>query len=236
MTFPIRCKLKRARLEIWIAAGCALLLMSGQASASGSQLWTGGAATVKLSDKWALSQDLTARFSDDKHGLYEVELNTLLGYRLSKNVALWAGYTHDPNYSGGHFRIMEHRFREQVTIDNFADLGGGKLSGRVRLEQRWRDGLNGTGWRVRPFLRYTLPLRPGGKTALTISEEPFIDFNQTAFQKVKGLDRLRTFVGIATPLGKHVKCEFGYLNQYGFVPGRKNTVDNVASATLSLSF
>lgn len=186
------------------------LVAPGQAYASDSQLWTGGTATVKLSDKWAISQDLTARFSDQRNGLYEVEANTLLGYRLNKVVAVWAGYTHDPNYSSGHFAVMEQRAREQVTFDNLANLGPGRLSGRVRLEQRWREGLGGTGWRMRPFVRYSVPFKKGGTTALTITEEPFIDFNRTAFQKVGGLERLRTFVGVTTPLAKHLTVEAGY--------------------------
>ena len=77
---------------------------------------------------------------------------------------MWAGYAHDPNYSAGHFKIMEHRFREQVTFDHLVDIAGGRISGRLRLEQRWREGIGGTGWRVRPFLRYTLPFHKGGRT------------------------------------------------------------------------
>jgi hypothetical protein len=139
------------------ALGTFSLLTPAAAMASDSQLWAGGSATIKLSDKWNLSQDLTARFSDNKHGLYELEANTLVGYQLSKTVSLWAGYDHDPQFSGGHFTIMEHRFVEHVVSSNLGKLGGGQLSGRVRLEQRWRDGQNGTGWRLRPYLRYTVP-------------------------------------------------------------------------------
>jgi hypothetical protein len=212
-----------------------LMALPTPAAASDSQLWTGGSATIRLSDNWALSQEITARFSDERDGLYEVETNTLLGYRLNKSVAIWAGYTHDPNYNGGRFAVMEHRFREQATIDHFAKLGGGSLSGRLRLEQRWRDGLTGTGWRLRPFLRYSIPIHRGSKTALTITEEPFIDFNKTTFQKVGGLERLRTFVGITTPVAKGVSTEIGYMNQHGFVSGGKDTNDNIASISLSLN-
>jgi len=59
------------------------------------QLWTTASATVKLSDHWRLSQEIVARFSDDRKGLYEIESNTLVGYKLSKAVTVWAGYTHD---------------------------------------------------------------------------------------------------------------------------------------------
>jgi hypothetical protein len=205
------------------------------AAADDTQLWTNATATVKLSDHWRLSEDVTGRFSDHRNGLYEVEMNTLLGYRLGKTVTLWAGYTHDPNYSAGEFTVMEHRAREQVTFDKLAQIGGGRLSGRIRMEQRWRNGIEGTGWRVRPFVKYTLPFHNAGRTALVLSTEPFFNLNTTAFQKADGLDRIRSFAGISTPLANNITVEGGYLNQHVFVRGGPDTNDHVASFSLNLA-
>jgi hypothetical protein len=162
-----------------------------------------------------------------------MEANALIGYRLSKVMTVWAGYTHDPQYAAGDFTIMERRAREQVTFDNFARLGPGRLSSRVRLEQRWREGIAGTGWRVRPYLKYSLPVH--GKTSLNLSTEPFIAFNTTGFQRTPGLDRIRNLVTISTPLSKHLGGEAGYMNQHGFVRGGPDTSDNVAYFALNLS-
>jgi hypothetical protein len=206
---------------------------STRAFASDEQLWTNGAVNVKLSDKWRLSQELTARWSDNRHGLYEIESNTLLGYRLNKGVTLWAGYTHNPQYAGGDFTVLEHRAREQVTFDGFARIGQGKLNGRVRFEQRWREGVDGTGWRLRPYLKYSLPI--AGKTALNLSTEPFFNLNTTSFQKRPGLDRIRNMVTVSSPLTSKVTGEFGYVNQHGFVANGPDTSDNVAYVGLALS-
>ena len=202
-------------------------------AASDSQIWTNGQVTVKLSDKWRLSQELTARFSDDRNGLYEIESNTLLGYRLNKVVTIWAGYTHDPQYSGGDFTVMEHRAREQVTFDGFAMLGKGKLNGRIRLEQRWREHVDGTGWRVRPYLKYSLPI--AGKTALNLSSEPFFNLNTNVFQRKSGLDRVRNLVTISTPVSKTLTIEGGYMNQHGFVSRGPDTSDNIVYFNLAFS-
>jgi len=156
-------------------------------------------------------------------------------YRLNKTVTAWGGYTHDSNYSAGHFTVMEHRAREQVTFDNVAKLGRGRLSGRVRLEQRWREGIDGTGWRVRPYLKYTLPLRPGGRTALVLSSEPFFNLNRTSFQRSDGFDRVRNLIAVTTPITKNITAEIGYLNQYTSVRHGPDTDDHVASVVLSLS-
>lgn len=225
------------RFSVIIPLGLAAIALpsSGQAR-DDAQLWTTGSATIRLSDNLRLSQEVTARFSDNRDGLYEIESNTLLGYRVSPKVTIWAGYTHDPNYSAGHFTVMEHRAREQVTVDNFAKIGRGSLSGRVRLEQRWREGVDGTGWRVRPYVKYSLPFREGHKTALVLSHESFVNLNNTPFQQTDGLDRMRNLIAVSTPVAKNISAEIGYLNQHAFVRGGPDTNDHVASFTLSFSF
>jgi len=222
-----------------IRPAIAILLLSAATAAQAGddgQLWTGTAATVKLDDRWRLSQDLTARFSDNRNGLYEIESNTLIGYRFGKSATLWAGYTHDPLYSEGRHTTTEHRAREQLTIDNIATLGPGRISVRLRTEQRWRDNADGTGWRVRPFVRYTIPFHKGGKTALTLTSEPFFNLNTTGFQTARGLDRVRNMVAITTPLFAHATAEIGYLNQHGFVRHGPDTSDHVASLSVNLAF
>ena len=200
---------------------------------SDSQVWTAAAASFKLSDSWRLSEEVVTRFSDNRNGLYEIESNTLLGYKLNKVVTVWAGYTHDPQYSAGDFTRMEHRAREQVTFDGFAKLGPGKFNGRIRLEQRWREGLDGTGWRLRPYLKYSLPIK--GKVAFNLSSEPFFNLNTTTFQAKSGLDRVRNLVTVSAPLSKTLSGEVGYMNQHGFVNGGPDTSDNIAYFALSMS-
>lgn len=214
----------------------ALCTASGVRAASDSQVWLTSAANVKLSDKWRLSEEVTTRFSDKKGGLYEVEMHTLLGYRLSKTVTAWAGYTHDPQYARGKAAAIEHRAREQITVDNFASLLRGKLSARVRFEQRWRSNADGTGWRVRPFIRYTLPFKPNGGAGITFSSESFFNLDTTSFQTKPGLDRMRNLVAFTTPIGKHLTGEFGYMNQHIFVDRQPDESDNIAWISVGASF
>jgi hypothetical protein len=216
-----------------LALVAALVTPAAAQATDDGQLWTNANATVKLSDRWRLSEEMTVRFSDNRNGLYELESNTLLGYRFNKVVTFWAGYTHNPQYSAGHFTRMEHRAREQITFDSFAKLGSGKLSGRLRLEQRWREGLDGTGWRLRPYLKYSVPLQ--GKVNLNLSSEPFINFNTTSFQTKKGLDRVRNLVTVSIPVSKEVTGEVGYMNQHLFLSGQPDESDHVAYFGLSMN-
>ena len=200
-----------------------------------SQIWTNEALTLKLSDTLRLSEEITQRFSKKKHGLYEVEANTLLGYKLNAWMTVWAGYTHNPQYSRGHFTTMEHRFREQITFDKIAKIGPGMLSARVRTEQRWRSNADGTGWRARPFVRYTIPFRNGGASGITFTSEPFFNLNTTRFQTKPGLDRIRNTIALTTPIAKHLTGEFGYMNQHIFLANKPDESDNVAWISISAS-
>jgi hypothetical protein len=200
-----------------------------------SQLWTSAGVNVKLDDHWRIGQELTGRFSDNRNGLYEIESVTMLGYKFSKTATFSAGYVFNPLYSSGDLTAREHRLREQISFDNFTQIGRGKLSARLRLEQRWREHQDGTAWRMRPYVKFSLPLRAGGKTALVLSNETFVNLKATDFQRTKGIDRMRNLVAINTPLAKNLNLEAGYLNQYGFVRHGDDTVDHVGSVSLSLS-
>jgi hypothetical protein len=226
----------KSTLPLLILATALPLSSPAMATKEDSQVWTTGNVTVKLSDRWRIQDEIVGRFSDNRHGLYEIENNLLLGYQLSKKVSLWAGYTHDPQYAGGDFTIMEHRAREQAVFSKIAQFAGGSLDARLRFEERWRDGLDGTGVRFRPYVKFTLPFKKGGKTALVISHESFINLNTTTFQKQSGYERMRNLIAISTPLTKNVSAEIGYLNQYGAVRGGEDTMDHTTSIALYASF
>ena len=203
-------------------------------AATDSQLWTTVSATEKLGGPWRAQEEFVGRFSDNRSGLYELEVVGLVGYKPTNNLTFAAGYVHNPLFSHGDLKDTERRAREQVTIDNLARIGPATLSARFRMEQRWRDQVAGTGWRARPYLRLSLPF--AGKTSLILSSEPFVNLNTTAFQNQAGLDRIRNVVAVGTPLSKTMSIEAGYMNQHGFVRGGPDTSDHVASLVWSLNF
>lgn len=223
------------RTLLLMASTLSGLIVPQMAHADDTQNWQAVTVQVALGGPWRVSNETVARSSDAK-GFYELENNLMLGYKLNKHVTLWAGYTHDPNYSHGNFTVMEHRGRQQINFDNILKLGRANLSARLRLEERWREGVAGTGWRLRPYAKLTLPIANHGKTTLVLSHESFLNLNKTVFQKVGGEDRMRNFIGINTPLVKRVNLEVGYLEQHGFVPNAPDTNDHVASVAITASF
>jgi hypothetical protein len=219
-----------------LAAALALLIPTQAAADGDPQLWTTGSVTVNLSDRVRLSEEIIVRISERRDGLYEIENNILASYKLGDGIWAAAGYVHNPQYDGGDFRIMERRAREQISIDRLATIGSVRLSGRLRMEQRWRDGVNGTGWRVRPFLRLSVPLGEKGAPSLLLSNESFFNLNSVSFQAQDGFERMRTAAAVQIPVMKGVNAEVGYLNQHRFVRGGPDSGDHVATVAVAFTF
>lgn len=217
-----------------LAAGIALagMLMATPALAGDQQYWGTVTEQAGLGGAWRVNNETVLRSSDSR-GFYEIEENFMVGYKANKHMTLWLGYTFDPNYLHGQHRFNEQRFRQQVNYDNLLVIGPVRLSGRVRLEERWREGNPGTAWRLRPLAKLAITLH--GKTTLNATHESFVDLNTTTFQRVGGEERMRNTVYIATPLTKQLSIDAGYLEQHGFVRGGPDTHDHVVALGLSLN-
>lgn len=224
----------RIAKTMMLAGAAAALLPAAAQARDDAQGWGAATVNVDLGGGFRASNETVLRFSDNRGGLYEIEDNVMVGYKPSKQVTLWIGYTHNPQYDHGDFTRMEHRFRQQVNVDNFAQIGKVKFSGRVRLEERWREGQGGPAWRLRPFVKASVPV--AGKVNLVASHESFIDLNTNAFQRVGGEERMRNFVGFSAPLSKKVGIEAGYLLQHGFVRHGSDNHDHVLSVSLTGNF
>ena len=203
------------------------------ALANDTQAWSAATIQAGLGGPWRASSETILRTSDAR-GFYEIEENVMIGYKADPHTTLWLGYTQDPQYLHGTLTVPEHRIRQQISFDNFLQLGPVRFSGRMRLEERWRDRQLGTGWRLRPYVKATVPIH--GKTALLITHESFIDLNTTGFQRTAGYDRWRSGVSLSTPLSKHVSVDLGYLNQHTFVRNGPDTDDHILNLGLTAAF
>jgi hypothetical protein len=222
------------------AATCALVLFAAPAHAqisADAQIWTGANANMKLNDNTELGVESILRFSDTKTGLYEAELGVSMTWKVSKAVKLQLAYVQVPSYSeSGVITRREYRPRQQIAFGNIASFGGGTLSGRMRIEERFVSTSGEVGIRLRPQIKYSLPLARGRRTAFVLWDESFILCNTTDWGQNAGFDRMRNFAGISTPLAKKIDLEAGYLNQYIFNKGGKSDeVDHVASLTLNFA-
>lgn len=193
-----------------MAIGAVLLVLPSAAQADDGQLWLGANAHGPIAGGVELGVETIERFGrDGEDGLYESENSAMLGVRFDR-ATLAAGYVRDIVYRGGDATI-EQRARQDLGIDHLIRIGPLGVGARLRMEERWRDGSSGTGVRIRPFVRLTLPITR--KLNLLASHESFVNLGSGAGQR-RGYDRARDFLGIGVPLTRRVGVEIGYLNQW----------------------
>lgn len=193
-----------------MAIGAFVLGLPSVAKADDGQVWLGANARGPVAGRLELGVETTERFGrDGEGGLYESENIAMLGLRFDR-ATLAAGYVRDIVYHGGGATI-EQRARQDLSIDHVATIGPLGIGARLRMEERWRAGSSGTGVRIRPFVRLTLPV--AGKLHLLASHESFVNLAGGAGQR-GGYDRARNFLGLGVPLAKRVGAEIGYLNQW----------------------
>ena len=206
-----------------------LLPLPALAQQSDEQLWFQASASVPVSAKARLTIESIGRFSDRAGGFSHDEFGGLLSYTVRDGVEIAVGYRHVDDYDQGRAKPNEERIRQQVLVT----LGGG-FSGRLRFEQRFQSTSSAVGVRVRPQLRFTLPI--GSGFSIFATQEHFVNLNTTRWGQRGGYERMRNAVGISIPLSPKLKGDIGYLNQYRFGrAGARDQMDHAATFSLTLT-
>jgi hypothetical protein len=189
----------------------ALALLGAPASAADDHVWTAAFVNgpAAKDSRVLLWFDAHARFSEFPDDLSVTILRPGIGWRTSHAVDLWAGYARVVTRRAGS-DLEEDRLWQQSTYGIAKPLGG-TLTGRTRLEQRFRGG--GTGWRLRQWLRFGRPIE-GTPFALVASNELFYGLNSTRWGQRDGFDQNRAFVGGAWQAAPRLRAEAGYLNHH----------------------
>lgn len=196
-----------------------------------AQLWMRADATVELRRTLDLKLETNQRLSDDRGGLYESQYLVALAVELSDGVTLTGGVNRVVELRDGSVANTEWRPRQQISFP-ITDIGKGKLTGQLRLEQRFRTDDDKVGHRFRPEITYALPLREN--LELRLAHESYINLNSAEFQ-VAGHERMRNSASLIVDLSKHLKVQIGYINQYRFNES-PDLVEHGLSTGLSVKF
>jgi len=200
-----------------------------------TQLWTGASASVEIAPRASATLDSTQRFGDRANGLYQLTLGTFLGYEIGEGTEVAAGYQRVSDYAGGRVLRVEHRARQQLILP-LASLLGGRLAGRLRIEERFRETSGEVGLRARGQIRFTRPLRKGGP-ALVLTHESFLEVNDTDWGQASGYRRMRNATALELPLSRELRLHAGYLNQYDFgTAGKRDAMANVITFSIGAKF
>ena len=155
-------------------------------------------------------------------------------YQLNKQTSLWLGYAHVVSHPDGKSAFEEDRIWQQL-LHNFEPIGSLSLQSRTRLEQRFIENSDETGYKIRQMIRLTMPSSISSKLRWVAYDEYFINLNDTDYGARRGFDQNRAFLGMNWAFAPDLKFEIGYLNQY--VNAKNTDLDNhVLSSTLNFTF
>lgn len=209
-----------------------LIPLPALAQEEDSQLWLQANGSVPLEEDTRFTLETIARFSDDAGGFFHEEIGGLVTHMIGKRFEIAIGYRHVVDFDHGREKPDEERARQQITMT----LGSG-FGARLRMEERFREGEGEVGLRLRPQIRYTLPLGRGRNApSLLATHEAFVNFNRTDWGQQRGIERLRQAVSLQVPLGQRLRGDIGYLNQYRFGrDGRRDLLEHAATFALTLT-
>ena len=215
---------------------CAIAVAMTAAPAAASEddvnVWLGQFATINATDKVYVRLEAQERFTNDADRLGQLLLRSLVGYRLSKDVNIGAGYAYVRTDPVGPALLNEHRFYQELNVRLLSTQSGVTLDSRTRLEQRTFEEREDTAWRLRQFVQLRVPVSDRNK--LVAYTEPFVSLNETGAQR-GGLSVWRNFVGVSVPLAKNIEMVPGYLNQHVFRDGQDRS-DHTANVNLFMTF
>ena len=212
-------------------------LWAGHAAAQESdfQAWNALAVSGPAADdsRFLLWFDGHARFSEDASRLGVSIIRPGIGWRVKPGLDLWAGYARVVSRADGRENIEEDRIWQQATF-NLPAGPLGTIGMRTRLEQRFREAGDETGWRFRQFARWSRRLE-GTDFSIVAWDELFINLNNADGVQTDGFDQNRLFVGAAWHVAPSVRFEAGYLNNILNPPGGNDPVNHNLSLSLFLS-
>jgi hypothetical protein len=221
------------------SAAAAFTLVSAApafASDEDEQVWASVTATTALSDRIDATLELHGRQTDDVSRLGQTLVRPSLTLKLGNGWSAAAGYAYAHTRFAGTAANVEHRAWQQVAYTFRQDAGTGlAVTGRTRMEQRFRPDASGTGWRLRQQLRAQIPLSSAGKARAVVWNETFVGLNTTEWDRHPGVDQVRTFLGVSVPVAKGISAEPGYLNQTIFRIG-PDRINHILAVNLFARF
>ncbi|MBX9881136.1 MAG: DUF2490 domain-containing protein [Sphingomonas sp.] len=180
------------------------------------QTWPVGIVQGKIKQDAIFWLEVQPRITDDAERLGQLLIRTAIGVQLSKRASIHSGYTFVRTDPIGRALTHEHRLWQQLLVPLSPPGKRLTITARTRLEERFVEGYEGVGWRLRQQLRLQHPLGGRSKLSGVLWSEPFYSFNTTDWGQRSGWDQVRSFVGLSIPVTKQLTVEPGYLNQTVF--------------------
>jgi hypothetical protein len=202
------------------------------------QSWSLVTAHVSLADTspWFLYLEGQARVGNDVSRMERILLRPAIGYNLTPNVALFAGYAWTPTFMNTSY-ASEYRNEQRLWQQLVVKHAGGRVAWqhRIRQEQRTLEDAAGTSHRTRYLVRASRMPSDGGRVGVTGYHELFVTWNSVERGPRAGFDRSRVFVGPYLTNGP-LRYEAGYVGEYGRRFGDSDRIVHAFLVSANLTF
>ena len=210
------------------------------ATESDSGIWTVFSTTDVISKngtatRWHYWFDAQARYVDLGSGANQWLVRPAIGYEIRDGVKVWAGYARFRSRNRAGRVADENRYWQQIDW-RAGQWQGGRITMRVRLEQRSIDIGDDLGVVLRFMTKYVRPLAGDRNKSLIIGLEPFVDLRDTDWGGESGLGQNRIFVGMGWRVNDKLSLEGGYMNQYLWVDRAEDRMNHLAVLTVKARF
>lgn len=200
------------------------------AAENDGRLWLTASISLPVIDNLSATLDLQDRLRDDMSDLERDLVRPSLTYRWRPWLATTLGYDAHFIDSPVSSSVVEHRAWQQVVAP--FDLLGSSVTPRVRLEERFIDGVSGAAVRARLGGFVRMPLDEEGNWSVMGGEELFVNLNSREEGPDSGIDQNRASVALARQWNEHLSIEVGYMNQWIDVDSADDLVNHVLTLTL----
>jgi hypothetical protein len=206
-----------------------LVITTAQADTENAAgVWTSSLINIRFDDSWMGTFMVEPRVvfdaaSPERDGkVRQLLVLGSVGYALSEHITVAQGYANLPSYNP---KRIEHRAFQDL-IGRHAS-GGWRIIERIRLEERFLEGVRGVSLRGRFLARAQHPLPFVPSLSGVVSEELFLNFTEPASHGPQsGFDQNRFFLGLNVPLDTDISFEFGYMNLFLEQGGPSPSVSN----------
>lgn len=218
-------------LAVAIGLPSALLFADGPEQGAGA--WVTGFVNAPMGSHFTFSLQLEPRFSFTDPGLDRtlirpgVRLNLPFGLSIGGGVSWFHVFT-SPASRNDEFQTWED-------IQHHVQLGSLSLTNRLRLEERFLQGRDDVGLRLRYLIRGQVPVNSRGLSAVAWNEL-FVNTNNVSDGPSAGVDQNRTFVGANERFNDEFQVELGYMLNYTPKPSGPNQMNHVVVITTTYNF
>ena len=184
--------------------------------------------------------ELAPRTKNDNSDFGQLIVRPLIGYKLTKQLQLWGGYTWQGEYSDkAGFDMATNDIVEQLQwIDNWTPALNFQY--RFRVEQRFFADEADVGHRMRHRVRFMYTI-PDTKAYLIASDELFVYFNSIdvgprSHSVQTGVNQNRSYLGVGYKLLPQLNVDTGYQLQYVHNYGTPDVTNHIWMTNINVNF